>query len=223
MWEPTVESVMTKQVVTAALHTPFKELVTLMSEHHVSGVPVVDRNGKLVGVVSESDTLAKQEYEGGTAARPWFGRRSRRERWHKAAGLTAVDLMTAPAVSIGATASVSVAARLLAENNLRRLCVVDEHAALVGIVSRRDVIRTFLRDDDEIRADVHEHVFKHGMWIFPGSLEAEVTDGVVTLTGSVKRRTTGQVAGQLAQAVPGVVGVRNNVRYETDDTSSAVL
>lgn len=107
MGEPTVESVMTKEVVTARADTPFKELVALMSEHRVSGLPVVDAAGKPAGVVSEADTLAKQEYQGGTSPRPLFAGRKRRARWHKAAGLTAAELMTVPAVVIRETETVS--------------------------------------------------------------------------------------------------------------------
>jgi CBS domain-containing protein len=223
MWEPTVESVMTAKVVTARPDTSFKALVAMMNESRVSGVPVVAAGGELVGVVSEADTLAKQEHQGGTTARPWLAGRKRRARWRKAAGTTAADLMTAPAVSIGPTESVSAAARLLAEKKVRRLCVVDEEGKLVGLVSRRDVIATFLRADDDIRADVRELVFKKGMWLFPGTLEVEVTDGVATVTGSVEHRTTAQVAAQLTQAVPGVVGVRNKIRYELDDTVTSAL
>lgn len=223
MWEPTVESVMTGKVVTARPDTPFKALVAMMNESRVSGVPVVAATGELLGVVSEADTLAKQEHLGGTTARPWFAGRKRRARWRKAAGTTADDLMTAPAVSIGPTESVSAAARLLAEKKVRRLCVVDEDGRLVGIVSRRDVIATFLRADDDIRADVRQLVFKKGMWLFPGTLDVEVADGVATVTGSVERRTTAQVAAQLTQAVPGVVGVRNQIQYELDDTVANAL
>jgi CBS domain-containing protein len=218
MWEPTVESVMTAQVVTARPDTPFKALVASMSESRVSGVPVMAATGELLGVVSEADTLAKQEHLGGTAARPWFAGRKRRARWRKASGTTAADLMTAPAITIGPTESVSAAARLLAAKKVRRLCVVDEQGRLVGIVSRRDVIATFLRADHDISTDVRELVFKKGMWLFPGSLDVEIIDGVATLTGSVERRTTAQVAAQLTQAVPGVVGVRNKIDYELDDT-----
>jgi CBS domain-containing protein len=222
MWEPTVESVMTRQVVTAKPETTFKELVALMSEHQVSGLPVVDRTGRPVGVVSEADTLVKQEHRAGTEVRPRFGRK-RQARWRKATGRTAGDLMTAPAVTIGPDATVTAAARLLAEKNIRRLCVVDGDGALAGIVSRRDVIGTFLRDDTEIRVDVEEHVFKKGMWLFPGSLTVAVAEGVATLDGSVERRTTAQIAAQLTQAVPGVVDVHNNVRYEMDDTVTSPL
>ena len=222
MWEPTVESVMTKDVVTARPITTFKELVALMNTHRVSGLPVVDIDGRPVGVVSEADTLVKQEHLGGRAAQPWFGR-NRRARWRKATGREAADLMTAPAVTIGVDATVTAAARVLAEKNIRRLCVVDDDGKLVGVVARRDVIGTFLRDDDVIRADIEEHVFKRGMWLFPGTLTVTVAGGVATLGGSVERRTTAQVAGQLTKAVPGVVAVHNNLSYELDDTVTSPL
>jgi CBS domain-containing protein len=221
MWEPSVESVMTRQVVTARPGTTFKELVALMAEHRVSGLPVVDREGRPVGVVSEADTLVKQEHRP-TANKPLFGRR-RRDRWRRATGRDAKDLMTAPAITVTADATVTAAARLLAERNIRRLCVVDDDGLLVGVVSRRDVIGTFLRADDVIRADVEELVFRKGMWLFPGSLTVEVAGGVATLDGTVERRTTALVAGQLTQSVAGVVGVRNNVRFELDDTVTSPL
>ena len=222
MREPTVDAVMTKEVVTARPETTFKELVTLMSEHRVSGLPVVDTKGRPLGVVSEADTLVKQEQHGGAATRPWLGRR-RRTRWQKATGRVAGDLMTTPPVTIGAGATVTAAARTMAHRNIRRLCVVDGDGKLVGVVSRRDVISTFLRDDDAIRADIEEHVFTKGMWLFPGTMTVAVADGVATVDGSVEHRTTALVAAQLIQAVPGVVAVKNNIRYELDDTVTSPL
>jgi CBS domain-containing protein len=213
---------MTKKVVVARPETKFKELVTLMNTHRVSGLPVLDKAGRPVGVVSEADTLVKQEHLLAGETRPWFGRR-RRERWRKATGSTAADLMTTPAVTIGTDTTITAAARVLAEKNIRRLCVVDADGVLAGIVSRRDVIGTFLRADAEIQADIEERVFRKGMWLFPGSLAVVVVEGVVTLDGSVERRTTAQVAGQLTQAIPGVVTVHNNVRYELDDTVTSPL
>ncbi len=223
MWEPTVESVMTKDVVTARESTRFKDLVALMTENGVSGVPVVDHEGRPVGVVSEADTLAKQEYEGGNARMPIAFSRQRREHYHKAAGMTAVDLMTAPAITIAEQSSVTAAARLLAEKKVRRLCVVNLSGVLVGVVSRRDIISTYLREDAQILADIEEHVFRRGMWLIPGSVTAEVADGVATLEGAVERRTTAQIAAQLTQKVPGVVGVRNKVTFEFDDTVATAL
>lgn len=222
MWEPTVESVMTKDVVTAYESTGFKELVTLMTEHKISGIPVVDHSGRPVGVVSEADTLAKEEYDGGNTRKPLLGR-ERRAQWHKAAGLRALELMTSPAITILDSASITAAARVLAQHKVRRLCVVDLAGKLVGVISRRDIIGTYLRDDAQIMADVEEHVFRKGMWLFPETLTADVEDGVVTLEGEVRNRTTAEVAAQLTQKVPGVVAVRNKIRFEVDDTVTAPL
>jgi CBS domain-containing protein len=158
---------------TVASDTPFGELVATMAENEVSAVPVVDSDGRPIGVVSEADLLVKQEHLGGSETRPWFGRK-RCARWRKATGRTAGDLMTAPAVSVGVDVTITAAARVLAEKNIRRLCVVDADGVLVGIVSRRDVIGTFLRADTEIQADIEERVFKKGMWLFPGSLTVAV-------------------------------------------------
>ncbi len=222
MKEPTVETVMTSAVVTARPETPFKELVALMSEHRVSGLPVVDAGGRPLGVVSEADTLVRQEQRRAAATRPWLGRR-RRARWRKATGSTAGDLMTTPAVTVGAGTTISAAARLMAKKNIRRLCVVDGDGVLAGVVARRDVIGTFLRPDEQLRADIEEHVFRKGVWLFPGSLTVTVIDGVATVDGAVERRTTAQIVGQLTQAVPGVVGVDNKVRFELDDTVTSPL
>jgi CBS domain-containing protein len=222
MWEPTVESVMTKEVVTAHESTGFKELVTLMTEHGISGLPVVDHNGRPVGVVTESDTLAKEEYDGGNTRKPLLGR-ERRAHWHKASGLQAFELMTAPAITILNTSSLTAAARLLAERKVRRLCVVNLAGNLVGVISRRDIISTYLRDDTQILSDIQEHVFRHGMWLFPGTVTADVEAGEVTLEGEVRNRTTAQIATQLTQKVPGVVGVHNKIRFEVDDTVSTAL
>jgi len=222
MWEPTVESVMTKDIVTAHESTGFKELVTLMTEHQISGLPVVDHNGRPVGVVTESDTLAKEEFDGGNTRKPLLSR-ERRAHWHKASGLHATELMTSPAITVLDSSSITVAARMLAEHKVRRLCVVNLAGNLVGVISRRDIISTYLRDDKQILADIREHVFRKGMWLFPETLTADVEAGEVTLEGEVRNRTTAQVAAQLTQKVPGVVGVHNKIRFEIDDTVTAPL
>ena len=222
MDEMTVGSVMTREVVTARQETTFKDIVVMLNEHRVSGLPVVDTKGRPLGVVTEADTLVKQEQPGDAPSRPWLGRR-RRARWRKATGRVAADLMTAPPVTVDPATTITAAARTMAHKRIRRLCVVDGDGKLVGIVSRRDVISTYLRDDDAVRADIEENVFKKGMWLFPIHLTVVVSAGVATLDGSVERRTTALVAGQLTQAIPGVVAVRNNVRFEMDDTVTSAL
>jgi CBS domain-containing protein len=221
MREPKVASVMTLPVVTASPDTPYKDIVTLLTANDVSAVPVVDETNHPLGVVSEADALAKQEFHGGADPLSWLAGRRARTRRRKAAGITAADLMTKPAVTIGANEPLTVAARRLAEKRVRRLFVIDDDGAVIGVVSRHDVLGTFLRSDAAIRADVEEHVLHHGMWVIPGTVEVSVAGGVVTLEGTLEHHSAVDVAGLLTHAVTGVVGVRNKLHYIIDDTATA--
>jgi CBS domain-containing protein len=145
-----VRDVMTPQVLTVDEQAPFKEIVALMDECRISALPVLDEKGRVVGIVSEADLLLKEEFpEGPAGGRLLQGRRQREER-AKAAGDTAVELMTAPAVTIGPDATVTEAARLLHRHGIKRLPVVDPAGPLLGIVSRADLLKVFLRADAEI-------------------------------------------------------------------------
>jgi CBS domain-containing protein len=213
-----VASVMTSPVITARPDLPYKDVVTLLSGKEISAVPVVDERGHPLGVVSEADTLAKQEFHGGADPMPWLSFR-RRTRWRKAAGATAANLMTRPVVTITATESVTAAARKLAEKRVRRLFVIDADGVVVGVVSRHDVLKTYLRSDEDIKHDVEENVLRRGMWIIPGTVTVAVTDGVVSLDGALDQLSAVLVAEQLTHAVTGVVGVHNNIAYAVDDTT----
>lgn len=221
MREPKVASVMTRPVITTSPDTPYKDVVTLLTANAISAVPVVDTTGHPVGVVSEADALAKQEFHGGADPLSWLASRRRRTRRHKATGVTAADLMTSPAVTIGADEPLAVAARRLAEKRVRRLFVIDDDGVVIGVVSRHDILRTFLRSDATIRADVEEHVLRHGMWVIPGTVEVTVASGVVTLEGTLEHRSAVDIAVLLTQAVTGVVGVRNKLHFIIDDTATA--
>ena len=129
---PTVESVMTTDVVTVEPQTTFKEIVQLLDDRRISAVPVVDADGTPLGVVSEADLLAKEEFAGGTEPIRLFTGSGRRQRWRKALGLTAAELMTAPPITVDADASVTLAAHKLAQAHVRRLLVVGPAGTLVG-------------------------------------------------------------------------------------------
>ena len=223
MREPTVASVMTRPVITARPDLSFKDLVILLTDEGISAVPVVDEHGRPLGVASEADALAKQEFHGGVDALSWLAGRRRRVRRRKAAGVTAADLMTTPVVTIGVDEPVAGAARRLAEKRLRRLFVVDADGRLVGVVSRHDILGTFLRSDNEIQTDIEEQVLRRGMWVIPGTVDVQVTNGVVALDGTLEHRSAVDIVGRLTRAVTGVVGVHNNLRYVVDDTVAAGL
>jgi CBS domain-containing protein len=130
----------------------------------------------------------------------------------------AAGLMTRPAVTIGPSATVASAARLMERHDVKRLPVVDgDH--LVGIVSRRDLLSTYLRPDDDIRAEVRGDVLQRVLLTDPTAVVVAVDEGVVTLTGKVDRRSTAEIAGRLARAVSGVVDLVNLLDWKYDDTA----
>jgi CBS domain-containing protein len=216
MKKHTVAEVMTRDVVSVRASTGYKEIVETLADHAVSAVPVVDDEGRVLGVVSEADLLYKTEYADQPSSRLWERKRVRAARG-KAAADTAEDLMTAPAVSIGPLDKVSVAARLMDTESVKRLPVVNSDGQLVGIVSRGDVLRLYLRPDVDIEREIREEVFLRTLWIDPTDLSIEVAQGVVTVGGTLDRRSTIEIVVDLIQRVAGVVDVVNNLSYRLDD------
>ena len=149
MNEIAVGALMTRNVVTVEPETPFRTLVAVMTGHSVSAVPVVDGRGRPIGVVSEADLLAKQEFHGGRDELPRHDRAGR-DRWFRAQGRNAAEVMTTPVRVVHADEPVSAAARLLAQTGIRRLFVTSWNGRLIGVVSRGDLLRVYLRDDHSV-------------------------------------------------------------------------
>jgi CBS domain-containing protein len=182
-WAHRVGEAMTTSVVTVDRITPYKEIVHLLAQHRISGVPVLTMGRHVAGVVTEEDLLAAQEQNvrrlRAITHHTLWSRQPRRP------ALTAGELMSAPAVTIGPDATVPAAARLMYAHHLRRLPVVDEAGKIVGIVSRRDLLSVFLRPDEDIAADIRR-VLDDARVTEPGDVEVAVRNGIVTLTGSVR-------------------------------------
>jgi len=212
-----VRDVMTTDVVSVTVDTPFKAIVDTLATCRVSAVPVVDAEYKVVGVVSESDLLAKVVAGGDPRIRVGTGRAEKAERRRKSHAETAGELMRSPAVTVRPEASVVHAARVAAIEHVRRLPVVDAHGMLAGIVTRSDLLRVFLRDDRDIREHL-ETMFAEQFCIDTSSVDISVRDGVVTLTGQVERR--GLIAPLLdaVRTTAGVIGVHDSLTYRFDDT-----
>jgi CBS domain-containing protein len=213
---------MSREVITVEKQTPFKEIAQLMADVQISAVPVLDTDGRVVGIVSEADLLLKEEYPQGPPGGWLFEGRHRRQARAKAAGDTAVELMTAPAITVGPDATVAEAARLLHRHQIKRLPVVDPAGPLVGIVSRADLLKVFLRSDDQIAQDVRRDVFQRALWVDPDTVSVEVRDGVVTLTGQLERRSLIPIAVSLVHGVDGVVEVVDRLGFELDDSTIMV-
>ncbi|MET9395303.1 CBS domain-containing protein [Streptomyces sp. NPDC006624] len=227
-----IGALMARDVVTAEYGTPFKEVVRLLGEHRISGLPVVDEDDKVIGVVSETDLMLRQA--AGPGGETWLTRLRRRRHspesrfasralpraWRDPAGSTPVagGLMSAPAVTVRADATVTEAARLMAGHRIERLPVVDEEDRLIGIVTRHDLLKVFLGTDEEIRRAVGREVLLDTLGVAPRTVAVQVRDGVVTLSGVLERRTEKSIALALTGRVDGVVGVVDELAYRIDDT-----
>jgi len=211
----TVREAMTKTVVTAPEDAPFKELVRLMREHRVSALPIVGIDGAILGVVSEADLLLKEAPEVLTSH--VFEGRVHREERRKAEGKVARDLMTSPAITIGPEALVTDAAKLMHEQHVKRLPVVDELGRITGVVSRVDLLADYLRDDTEILEDVRTILYRE-LLLEPHAVSATVDQGIVRLEGQLERRTLVPSIWDRVRAVDGVVGIDERLTWQLDDT-----
>lgn len=214
----TVADVMSKNVVTVRADTPYAQIVSTLAKNNVGAVPVVDKYHRVLGVVSEADLLHKVEFLGDDAEHRTFERGTRKINRAKAHAATAADLMTSPAVTIMPGMSVTSAAKVLESEQVKRLPVIDELDRLVGIVSRSDLLSMYLRSDNELCDDAAQAV-RRLLWTDPVTIEVEVHDGVVTLSGHVERKTTANLAGFITKTIPGVVEVIDRVEWTYDDTS----
>lgn len=177
-----VGSVMTTDVVRAPYGAPFKEVARLLAGHRISGLPVVDDDEKVIGVISESDLLARQAqtpdpYEPKPRFRLVMQTRAARRQAAKARARTAGQLMSVPPVTVYAENTIAEAARTMARNRVERLPVVDEEDRLVGIVTRRDLLQVFLRPDREIRSEVIDEVLVRSLWLAPQTVAVTVHEG----------------------------------------------
>ncbi|MFF4833510.1 CBS domain-containing protein [Streptomyces sp. NPDC001315] len=201
-----VNDVMTGTVVALRTGVAFKHIVQTMQEWRVSALPVLDDGERVVGVVSEADLLPKEEYREVDVGR--YGQLRDLAELRKADGVTAEELMTAPAVTVAPDATLAHAARIMARNRVKRLPVVGPDGVLKGIVSRSDLLKVFLRDDEDIAEDVGREVGVRLFGTRAAPVRVEVHDGVVTLSGRVHDTVLVPIAVLLARSVPGVVDVR---------------
>ncbi|MET8765731.1 CBS domain-containing protein [Streptomyces sp. NPDC004658] len=218
-----VGSVMTTNVVRASYGTPFKEVARLLTHHRISGLPVVDEDEKVIGVISETDLLVRQAetadpHEPKHRLRDLALTRIGRQRAAQAAARTAGRLMTGPPVTVRAEDTVVEAARTMAQRRVERLPVLDEEDRLVGIVTRRDLLQVFLRPDREIRDEVVEEVLVRALWLPARSADVSVVEGVVTLAGQMERKSETEIAVSMTKQIDGVVAVVDDLTYRLDDS-----
>ncbi|MFH8282408.1 CBS domain-containing protein [Streptomyces antibioticus] len=240
-----VGEVMTRDVVEAHRETSFKDVVRLLDRHRVSGLPVVDEDDKVIGVISQTDLIRRQAGRTGTtppsparrlrmlpsgrSAGPvgsvraaWTARSARALRSSaRAAGrlatgaraATAGELMSSPAVTVHPEQRIADAARVMERHGVDRLPVVDEEDRLIGIATRSDLLRVFLRTDDAIRREVQGEVLPRTLGPSATGVSVSVADGMVTLRGTLEHGHGGDLALaiRLTYRVDGVIGVVNRL------------
>jgi CBS domain-containing protein len=211
---------MTREVISVAPETSLRDVARLLSEHQISGVPVVDAEGACVGVVSEGDLLLKQ-----VSRRPparlsleWFlSPPPDPEERRRMTAVTAAEAMTAPALTIESDRPLREAAALMVDRSVNRLPVVSG-TALVGVITRADLVRAYLGSDDEIGRAVRDDLLRHTMWLDPADFDVSVAEGIVSIAGRVDRRSTAGIVGRLIGLIDGVTEVRNGMTWRVDDS-----
>lgn len=217
-----VGSVMRRAVFTVRPETSLRDVASLLVEHGISGVPVVDDAGSVVGVVSEADFVLRER--GAPEGRSrllgrLFGsdRGLSPEELAKIHATTAGEAMSSPAIVVESSTSLHEAARIMIERAVNRLPVV-EGGRLVGIVSRADLVRAFVRTDDELRGAIVGEVIRRAMGLDDRQLDVRVVEGRVTIAGTVEKRSDGPILERLVERVPGVLSVDMQVGWQLDDS-----
>jgi CBS domain-containing protein len=208
-----VEQVMTRDVVSVAPDTSLKEVAKLLVDNRISGLPVCDGDGGVLGVISEADILRKEE--GIDPAFPrllaWLLRRLDGDL-SKIEAHTAADAMTRPALTVRPSQQVAEAAWMMVDRNVNRLPVVAG-GKLAGIVSRADLVRAFARPDEDLEREIRDDVLFRTLLLVPEDFRLTVSDGCVSIAGHVATEADSKMIVRCIHRVPGVVGVEADLDW----------
>jgi CBS domain-containing protein len=217
----TAREIMSSPVISVGPDTPVRALVELMLRSRISGVPVVDADERVLGIVTESDLLEKEDRP---SPEPpiisWHGRSLRLERMlgrhRKATGTTARAIMTENIITATEDTEAHELAHLMLRHNINRILILRE-GRLAGIVTRADVLKVFLRSDESILQTIRQTLARE-LFIDPATLALACTGGVVTVTGTVDRHSDQALVAKWIRSVDGVVAVQaDNLAYRIDD------
>ena len=219
----TVNEVMTTHVVAVTKDASFRDIAAMLRQHRVSAFPVVDPDGKVVGVVSEADMLPKEALFAGFGNQAPAGALDEPHNdFAKAAGVTAASIMTRVPITITPDEPVTSAARLMYSCKVKSLPVVTEHGYLIGIISRADVLSVYCRPAAEIRREITQDVIMTEFHGDPSRFTVTVKDGIVTVGGHPQTAQQGRDILAEVWHVEGVVSVRDRLTYPEERSSSHV-
>jgi CBS domain-containing protein len=219
----TVATVMTAPALAVPSSMPLQEVARLLADRRISGVPVVDDAGTVLGVVSEVDFLMKEQGPDAIRHRRLSSIRGESSETNaqiaKMHATTAGEAMTAPAIAISSTRPLSEAARLMTSNRISRLPVVDD-GVLVGVITRADLVRAFVRTDKELDRVVREDVLRNVLCLNPMAFDVTVDEGRVRIVGHVERRSMVELVERAIAMVPGVVTITADLTWAADDINA---
>jgi CBS domain-containing protein len=201
-----VQDLMTRDVTTVTATTSLRDAAVLLARNGISGVPVVNETGDVVGVLSEGDIVVKAAGEVarnrmlGWLLEPNLGLED------KIRAATVGEAMSAPPVTISPKRPVHEAARLMIAESVNRLPVVEK-GKLTGIVTRADIVRAFTRSDTELADEIRKDILRGTFWLEPGRVVVTVVDGEVTLRGDVETEADQELLPHFVAHVPGVISV----------------
>jgi CBS domain-containing protein len=213
-----IQEIMTRETISVAPETSLKDVARLLVANRISGVPVCAADGTVVGVVSEADILRKLEGVSPELSRPiaWLSRKLDGELEKISAG-TAGEVMSSPARTAGPNDQVPEVARLMVDCRINRVPVVSD-GRIIGIVSRADLVRAFIRSDEEIEHDIREGVLLREMLLEPGVVAVSVDQGRIALSGTVQSQADADAIDHRVRRIPGVLGVTNELRWSQTDS-----
>jgi CBS domain-containing protein len=206
----TAREIMSSPVVTARPEMSVRQIVELMLRSRISGLPVVDDDQRVLGVVTEADLLEKED-------RPvpeppllsWHGRSLRLERLlgrhRKATGIIARDVMAENLITAAEETTVQELAHLMLRHHINRIPILRE-GRLTGIVTRADVLKVFLRSDESILQAIRETLARE-LYIDTAPLTLTCAGGVVTVAGTIDRHSDWALVIKWIRSVDGVVAV----------------
>jgi len=193
-----VVDLMTTEVIAESRDTGLREAARLMFRNRVSGLPITEQDGTLIGIITEADFL-RLEVERQEGARDQV--------------VTVGEVMSIGVVTIRPEMEIYEAAKIMAVQEVKRLPVVDDDNRLLGVISRADIVSIFTRPDDVIEDEIREGLLRRVLFIDPDDLGVSVTNGVVALSGEVGTRAEASMLEELTNRLDGVFGVETNLTW----------
>lgn len=193
-----VVDLMTTEVIAVSRDTGLREAARLMFRNRVSGLPITQQDGTLIGIITEADFL-RLEVE--------------RQEGGRDQVVTVGEVMSIGVVTIRPEMEIYEAAKIMAVQEVKRLPVVDDDNRLLGVISRADIVSIFTRPDDVIEDEIREDLLRRVLFIDPDDLGVSVTNGVVALSGEVGTRAEASMLEELTNRLDGVFGVETNLTW----------